>query len=224
MTNGDADYADAHARLLREIADETRETAYRTGRSQLSGAVFAAMAAVPRHAFVPAADRSSAYANRPLPIGHGQTISQPYIVAIMTDLLDAGPSDRVLEIGTGCGYQTAVLAEVAGEVFSIEVIPDLAEAARKRLDDLGYANIHVRCGDGRRGWPEEAPFDGIIVTAAPLTIPPALVEQLAVGGRLVLPVGASGGAQSLLRCERRLDGTLAQQDVLPVAFVPLVDR
>jgi protein-L-isoaspartate(D-aspartate) O-methyltransferase len=141
----------------------------------------------------------------------------------MTDLLDLQPTDRVLEVGTGCGYQAAVLAELAADVFSLEVVPALAVAARERLARLGYANVHVRCGDGFRGWPEEAPFDAIIVTAAPLEIPPVLVEQLKPDGRLVIPVGPRGGTQMLLRCLRRADGTLESERKLPVAFVPMVE-
>ncbi len=215
-------FADARRRLLDEIAAEARETAAFTGRQRFSQRVMAAMARVPRHAFVPASDQRAAYDNRPLPIGHGQTISQPYIVALMTELLDLGPEDSVLEIGTGCGYQAAVLAEVAGRVRSMEAIPALADAARRRLADLGYDAVTVRAGDGFLGWPEHAPYDGIIVTAAPPSIPPALVEQLAVGGRLVIPVGPAGGSQILCRCVRRADGGLDREDTLPVAFVPMV--
>jgi protein-L-isoaspartate(D-aspartate) O-methyltransferase len=215
-------FADARQRLLDEIAAEAEGTVAYTGRRRYSERVMAAMARVPRHAFVPAADQRAAYDNRPLPIGHGQTISQPYIVALMTELLDLAPGDRVLEIGTGCGYQAAVLAEVAGQVWSVETIPALADAARRRLADLGYGSIAVKTGDGFLGWPEHAPYDGIIVTAAPVAIPPALVEQLAVGGRLVIPVGPEGGPQVLNRCVRRADGGLDREGTLPVAFVPMV--
>jgi protein-L-isoaspartate(D-aspartate) O-methyltransferase len=188
----------------------------------LSDAVMRAMERVPREAFVAEHDRPFAYDNRPLGIGHGQTISQPFIVALMTDLLDLQRGDRVLEIGTGCGYQAAVLAELAEAVFSIELVPELAVAAQHRLQLLGYDNVRVRQGDGFRGWREEAPFDAVIVTAAPEEMPPSLPEQLAVGGRLVIPIGPRGGSQMLFRCVRRADGTLESQRKLPVAFVPML--
>ena len=217
----DEDHERARRRLIEEIAREARETAHWTGRPALSPAVLAAMANVPRHAFVPVAQRACAYENRPLAIGHGQTISQPYIVAVMTDLLDLTPTARVLEIGTGCGYQTAVLAEIAGRVHSIEVIAELAETARARLAALGYANVEVRHGDGWRGWPVAAPFDAIIVTAAAADWPRALVDQLAVDARLVIPIGPAGGTQWLYRALKQADGTLARDKLLPVAFVPM---
>jgi protein-L-isoaspartate(D-aspartate) O-methyltransferase len=216
--------AEAHRRLLDEIDAEVSDTAAWTGCSRLSERVRAAMARVPRHLFVADRDLAAAYENRPLAIGHGQTISQPYIVAIMTELLDLGPTDRVLEVGTGCGYQSAVLAEVAGEVFSIEVVPDLADAAAERLHRLGYDAVHVRAGDGFLGWPEAAPFDAIMVTAAPLAIPPVLVEELTAGGRLVVPVGEPGETQMLYRCVRDRDGVLHQDGKLPVAFVPMIKK
>jgi len=174
----DRPYANERARLLEEIDQEARETACYTGREQFSGRVMAAIAKVPRHEFVSADQKDAAYINRPLAIGQGQTISQPYIVAVMTDLLDLTPEDRVLEIGTGCGYQAAVLAEIAQTVYSVETIDVLAAAARVRLEKLGYDNIHLRTGDGFAGWPEHAPYDAIIVTAAPAKIPAALIEQL----------------------------------------------
>lgn len=209
-------------RLLAEIsADATRTEAY-TGRAEFDARVMAALARVPRDAFVPAASRGSAYLNRPLPIGYQQTISQPYIVALMTDLLDLGPDDRVLEIGTGCGYQTAVLAELAAEVFTVEVIGALQEPAERRLAALGYDNIRFSCGDGRLGWPSEAPFDAIIVTAAPRDLPPALPQQLAQGGRMVVPIGGQNRTQFLTRYRRDSDGNLTGEPGLPVAFVPLV--
>ena len=179
----DAELGPARRRLLAQIANEAAETASWTGHPTFSDAVMQAMARVPRHKFVPLHERPYAYDNRPLAIGHGQTISQPYIVAAMTDLLDLRPSDKVLEIGTGCGYQAAVLAQLAARVISLEVVPELAVRARKRLSRLGYANVEVRTDDGFRGCPVEAPFDAIIVTAAPNDLPPALVEQLATGGR-----------------------------------------
>jgi protein-L-isoaspartate(D-aspartate) O-methyltransferase len=212
----------ARRRLLEEIEAEARDTERWTGRSRYSPAVMAAIAEVPRHEFVPGWEVPFSYANRPLGIGHGQTISQPYIVALMTDLLDLTGAERVLEIGTGCGYQAAVLAELAAHVYTLEVIPELAELARKRLLNLGYQNIDVRVGDGYLGWPEEAPFDGIIVTAAPPKLPHALVEQLTPGGRLVVPIGATGDVQMLYRYVREANGTLNGRQVLPVAFVPMV--
>jgi protein-L-isoaspartate(D-aspartate) O-methyltransferase len=219
----DVETSRAHRMLLTTIANEVAETASWTGRAALAEQVMQAMARVPRHAFVPEQERAFAYDNRPLGIGHGQTISQPFIVAVMTDLLDLGPADRVLEIGTGCGYQTAMLAELAGWVFSLEVVPELARAARDRLAGLGYGNVDVRTGDGFRGLPAAAPFDAVIVTAAPVDLPPALAEQLAVGGRLVIPIGPRGETQMLYRCVRQPDGTLLKECKLPVAFVPMVE-
>jgi protein-L-isoaspartate(D-aspartate) O-methyltransferase len=216
-------FADAHQRLLREIESEARDTESWTGRSMYSDRVMAAMARVPRHEFVPEWEIPFAYANRPLGIGHGQTISQPYIVAVMTDLLDLKEDDRVLEVGTGCGYQAAVLAETAGQVYTLESVPELAEQARFRLQRLGYRNVTVRVADGYRGWPEEAPFDAIMVTAAPPDIPPALGEQLRTGGRMVIPVGRRNETQMLYRCVKQADGTLSKEAKLPVAFVPMVE-
>jgi protein-L-isoaspartate(D-aspartate) O-methyltransferase len=216
-------FADAHQRLLREIEAEARDTESWTGRALYSDRVMRAMASVPRHEFVSEREMPYAYANRPLGIGHGQTISQPYIVAVMTDLLDLKENDRVLEVGTGCGYQAAVLAETAGHVYTIEFVPELAELARLRLQRLGYRNVTVRVGDGYRGWPEEAPFDAIMVTAAPPEIPPALGEQLEIGGRMVIPVGLRNETQMLYRCVKQADGTLSKDSKLPVAFVPMVE-
>lgn len=181
--------------------------------------VLAAMAKVPRHLFVPEDGRAEAYSDHALPIGAGQTISQPYIVGLMTSLLEIGKGSRVLEIGTGSGYQAAVLGEVAGEVYSIEILAPLADRARKLLADLGYANVHVRCGDGYRGWPDQKPFDAIVVTAAPPTIPDPLLAQLKVGGRMVLPLGE--GVQDLLVLTKRADGGFDRRSVLPVRFVPM---
>ena len=184
--------------------------------------VLAAMGRVPRHLFVPAALRFRAYADHPLPIGNGQTISQPYIVALMTELAEVEPDDVVLEIGTGSGYQAAVLSQIAREVATIEIVPELAETARARLAELGYENVTVRTGDGYLGWKEKAPFDAILVTAAAPEVPPPLVEQLAPGAILVIPVGPRSQIQSLLRIEKAADGTTVTRDVLPVVFVPLV--
>ncbi len=190
-----------------------------TNRATIDARVLDAMRAVPRHEFVPPDQRRNAYRNRPLPIGGGQTISQPYIVALMTDLLDLGAGDKVLEIGTGCGYQAAVLAELAGEVFTIEIVDSLGEAAAQTLKRLGYANIRTRIGDGYRGWPEAAPFDAIIVTAAPDHIPAALVDQLKPGGRMVIPVGTL--MQDLMVVRKQPDGTALNERIVPVRFVPL---
>lgn len=181
--------------------------------------VLAAMRKVPRHLFVDPPARGEAYEDHPVPIGNNQTISQPYIVALMTEMLELPPRARVLEIGTGSGYQSAVLGEIAAEVYSIEILPDLARAASEKLEELGYANVQVRAGDGYRGWPEHAPFDGIIVTAAPERIPEPLVDQLAVGGRMVIPVG--GFFQELKVFTKEKDGRLTEKDMIPVRFVPM---
>ncbi|HTY43128.1 MAG TPA: protein-L-isoaspartate(D-aspartate) O-methyltransferase [Thermoanaerobaculia bacterium] len=181
--------------------------------------VLDAMRKVPRHRFLDAAARGQAYEDHPVPIGNNQTISQPYIVALMTELLELPPRSRVLEIGTGSGYQSAVLAEIAAEVYSIEILPELAQSAAGKLKELGYANVEVRAGDGYRGWPEHAPFDGIMVTAAPERIPQPLVEQLATGGRMVVPVG--GFFQELKVFTKEKDGHLSEKDVIPVRFVPM---
>jgi protein-L-isoaspartate(D-aspartate) O-methyltransferase len=179
------------------------------------------MSTVPRHAFVPADYRSLAYEDRPLPIGSGQTISQPYIVALMTELIDPEPGDRILEVGTGSGYQAAVAGEVVAEVYSIELLPELAISAAERLQRLGVENVTVRAGDGYLGWPEHAPFDGILVTAGADHVPEPLVEQLAPGARMVIPVGEGGPDQVLKVIEKRPDGGVEIEDVLPVRFVPL---
>jgi protein-L-isoaspartate(D-aspartate) O-methyltransferase len=183
--------------------------------------VLAAMGKVPRHRFVPDNLRSLAYEDHPLPIGSGQTISQPYIVALMTQWAEVKPGDKVLEVGTGSGYQAAVLAELSDRVFSIELLPDLAEAARTHLRDLGYGRVQVRSGDGYQGWPEDAPFDAILVTASAPEVPPALKQQLKEGGRLVIPVGPPGSVQELLLL-RKVKGELQEEQRVPVLFVPLV--
>lgn len=209
-------------RLLAEIAADAADTGYLTGRSRFSERVFAALRAVPRHAFVAEGERALAYLNRPLGIGFGQTISQPYIVALMTELLDLQPGERVLEIGTGCGYQAAVLSRLCARVYSIEVVAELADAAAARLERLGFANVDVRVGDGFLGWPEKAPFDAVIVTAAPAAMPAALTDQLTVGGRIVIPIGPPGGTQVLYRGVKQADGRTELEGKLPVAFVPMV--
>jgi protein-L-isoaspartate(D-aspartate) O-methyltransferase len=181
--------------------------------------VLAAMRKVPRHLFVDPAQRSQAYEDHPLPIPGNQTISQPYIVAIMTELLDLQPKERVLEIGTGSGYESAILGELASEVYTIEIVPELARSAAVRLKALHYDNVVVREGDGYRGWPEHAPFDAIIVTAAPERIPQPLIEQLAPGGVMVIPVG--GFFQELKVFRKSADGRVTEKDILPVRFVPM---
>src|SRR5512145_251463 len=181
--------------------------------------VLEVMSRVPRHLFVPEAHRADAYGDYPLPIGHGQTISQPYIVAFMTEALRVQPDHRGLEIGTGSGYQAAVLAELVREVYTIEIVGPLGESARKTLEPLGYRNVHVRIGDGYRGWPEQSPFDRIMVTAAPEAVPPALVDQLALGGLMAVPVGSVSQELRILRKNR--DG-LELLDTMPVRFVPMV--
>jgi protein-L-isoaspartate(D-aspartate) O-methyltransferase len=185
--------------------------------------VLRAMGRVPRERFVPARWREQAYGDHPLPIGAGQTISQPYIVAVMTEAAALHGRERVLEVGTGSGYQAAILADCAREVFTIEIVAELARSARARLEELGYANVRVREGDGRAGWPAHAPYDAIIVTAAGPEVPPALVEQLREGGVLVIPRGAAGGRQVLLR-GRKTGGRLEWQELMDVSFVPLVER
>jgi len=198
------------------------ETRSETGLRAMSPAVRNAMGKVERHRLVSAAEASRAYRNHPLPIGNGQTISQPYIVALSTDLLNPRPQDVVLEVGTGSGYQAAVLAEIVSRVYSIELIESLGRSAQKRLEELGYGNIEVRIGDGYAGWPDKAPFDGILVTAAAPRVPQALVDQLKPGGRLVIPVGGSGETQYLKLLTKRADGGVDEKRVLPVRFVPLV--
>lgn len=207
--------------LIDEIEAEAKDTVGWTGRDHFAPRVLAALRKVRREAFVPPTETKRAYVNAPLPIGSGQTISQPFIVALMTDLLDLHPKDRVLEIGTGSGYQAAVLAELAQDIFSVEVIPALAAAARHTLAAEGYGRIALRVGDGARGWPEHAPFDAIIVTAAAREVPPALVEQLRPGGRMAIPVGAPHEDQELRLLCKQPDGSVNARAVLPVAFVPL---
>ncbi len=177
---------------------------------------------MPRHIFVPPGAQGQAYYNGPLPIGHGQTISQPYIVALMTDLLELQPGDRVLEVGTGSGYQAAVLSQLVEQVYTLEVIAPLSQQAAERFKQLGYTNIECRISDGYDGWPEQSPFDGIIVTAAAPVIPPPLLAQLKPGSRLVIPVGQPYYHQELMLVEKDMQGESSVQDVLGVAFVPLV--
>ncbi len=219
------DSSDSRRRtLLDEIAGEVIETAELTGIRRLRASTRRALETVDRAAFVDETDALCAYINRPLAIGHGQTISQPFIVALMTDLLEIDENSRVLEIGTGSGYQAAILGEIAREVYSIEIVEPLAERAERVLARLGYDNVHVRCGNGRLGWPEQAPFDGIIVTAAADGVPPALVRQLAPGGMLVIPVARAAFSQNLLAIRKHEDGSIDEKVVLPVMFVPLTGR
>lgn len=216
-------HAEAHRWLLERVLTETHETARSTGLDELSERVIEAMAATPRHCFVLPEQQDWAYADMPLPIGRGQTISQPFIVALMTELLAPGPEDVVLEVGTGSGYQAAVLAHLVRQVYTLERIPELAELATQRLRELGVANVVVRADDGVQGWEEQAPFDGIIVTAAAAEVPPALVRQLKPGGRLVIPVGPPHRTQDLRVLEKDAQGVARSRSVLPVVFVPLID-
>jgi protein-L-isoaspartate(D-aspartate) O-methyltransferase len=214
-------YATDRLDMVRTIEAIAREVGGGATPSVLRKDVLDAMRRTPRHAFVPAHLRNLAYADRPLPIGYGQTISQPYIVALMTDLLHLKPGGRALEIGTGSGYQAAVLAELGHDVYTIEIVPALAQQAAQRLSERGYDKARVRAGDGYFGWPDAAPFDGIVVTAATQQIPPPLIEQLTPGGRMVIPVGAAFLTQQLMLVEKQADGTVRTKALLPVSFVPL---
>lgn len=217
---GNDAYAEARAQLVEEIEDHVRATSDYLERDALDERVLQAIGSVPRHEFVPPDVRPRAYDNRPLPIGYGQTISQPYIVAIMTDLMDLQPGDRALEIGTGSGYQAAILAALIDAVYSIEIIAPLGEAAAGRLQRLGFDNVEVRIGDGYYGWEEQAPFDAIVVTAAASHIPPPLLKQLKPGGRMIIPVGSRFLTQQLLLVRKQSDGEIVTRQILPVAFVP----
>ena len=207
-----ADRSDERARMVRQQIAE---------RGIADQAVLGAMLAVPRHLFVPPAHRDRAYGDHPWPIGHGQTISQPYIVAFMTELLDLEAGDRVLEVGTGSGYQAAVASMLVDSVFTVEIVPELAESAETRLGELGYRDVIVRNADGYYGWEEHAPFDAIFVTAAAGHIPPPLVQQLVPGGRMAIPVGGPFQVQNLVLVEKGMDGSVTTRSVLPVQFVPL---
>ena len=207
--------------LLKIVAAEAQATATYTEGAAFSPRVMQAMADVARHEFVPENDQVSAYLNMPLPIGCGQTISQPYIVALMTDLLEVRPDAKVLEVGAGSGYQAAVLAKLVREVHTVEIVPELAQACRERLARLGVANVKVYEGDGAAGLPEEAPFDGVLVAAAAREVPSALVEQLRPGGRMVIPLGAPGATQELVVVEKDGRGEVSRRGVLAVRFVPL---
>ncbi len=214
-------YAAARQGMLESIEAHVKETSLYLDKEALNPSVMKVMGRVPRHEFVPSAQKRFAYENRPLPIGHGQTISQPYIVALMTDLLKVTADSRVLEVGTGSGYQAAILAELVDSVYTIEIIKPLAEQARERLQRLAYNNVHVRTGDGYYGWTEHMPFDVIIVTAAASHVPPPLIEQLKPGGRMVIPVGSRFMTQELLLISKQQDGKLVTRQILPVMFVPL---
>jgi protein-L-isoaspartate(D-aspartate) O-methyltransferase len=219
---GAQDFATQRARMVDEVEATYAETRSLTGLDAMSPRVRAALGKVERHRLVPAGQQALAYRNHPLPIGQGQTISQPYIVALSTDLIAPQPQHVVLEIGTGSGYQAAVLAEIVQKVYSIEILESLAVAARNSLRDLQYQNIEIKVGDGYRGWPEKAPFDAIVITAAAPQVPEALVAQLKPGGKMVIPVGAAGGTQELLLITKGTDGKSSQKKILPVRFVPLV--
>lgn len=222
LTADGQDYAGQRARMVAEVEAMYAETRAETGLPAMSPAVRKALGKVERHRLVPPGEASRAYRNYPLPIGAGQTISQPYIVALSTDLLQPKPTDVILEVGTGSGYQAAVLAEIVSRVFTIEIIESLGRTAAKRLEELGYGNIEVRIGDGYAGWPEKSPFDGIVVTAAAPRVPQALVDQLKLGGRMVIPLGGPGDIQYLKLLTKRADGGVEEKRVLPVRFVPLV--
>ncbi|MFO1363171.1 MAG: protein-L-isoaspartate(D-aspartate) O-methyltransferase [Burkholderiales bacterium] len=214
-------FAPRRAEMVAEIAATARATGAETGRPAFAARVMAAMGKVPRHLLVPDPQVAYAYENRPLPIGHGQTISQPYIVALMTDLIDPEASDVVLEVGTGSGYQAAVLAELVARVFTIEIVEPVGRRAAEALARLGYRNVATRIGDGYGGWPEAAPFDAILVTAAAPAVPAPLVDQLKPGGRLVIPVGGQWEVQELLVIEKQPDGATSTRRTIPVRFVPL---
>ena len=215
------DYAALRRQMIETIANHALLVGNAIGEQGLGNRVMEVMGRVARHEFVPAELRPHAYIDHPLPIGFGKTISQPFMVALMTDLLDVQASDSVLEIGTGLGYQAAVLADLAEKVYTVEIIGELALAARSRLEDLGYANVEVRLGDGSKGWPEHAPFDKVIVTAAPELVPPSLIMQLKPGGRMVVPAGLEDD-QRLMLVEMDDAGDLKTREVLRVVFSPLV--
>ena len=212
---------DAYARQRQALVAELRRANPLAVQTRIDPAVLEVLARVPRHEFVPEAQRRHAYENRPLAIGHGQTISQPYIVALMTSLVRPAPGQKILEVGTGSGYQAAVLAEAGASVYSVEIIEPLARQAAQRLRVLGYRNVQTRIGDGYYGWKEHAPYDAIVVTAAASSIPPPLIAQLKPGGRMVIPVGSSFFTQTLMLVEKRADGRVRTRQLLPVQFVPL---
>jgi protein-L-isoaspartate(D-aspartate) O-methyltransferase len=218
---GNDEYEEPRREMVRAIEADVRETSLYISRKALDSRVMSVMGTVERHRFVPDSQLAWAYANQPLPIGHGQTISQPYIVAVMTDLVSVDPGDKVLEIGTGSGYQAAVLAEMGAEVYTIEIIGDLAGEAAKRLTALGYGRVKTQHGDGYYGWQEEAPFDAIVVTAASGHIPPPLIQQLKPGGVMIIPVGSRFLVQHLVLVTKDSTGAITTRQILPVRFVPL---
>jgi protein-L-isoaspartate(D-aspartate) O-methyltransferase len=217
-------YVRERQQMVREIRQDVEDTSRYIGRQALNKQVMTAMATVPRHEFVLPSMQSSAYQNRPLPINHGQTISQPYIVALMTDMVDPQATDTVLEIGTGSGYQAAILSGLVDRVYSIEIVEALGKSAAKRLQRLGYDNIETRIGDGYHGWSAQAPFDSIVVTAAASHIPPPLVAQIKPGGVMLIPVGGQFQVQQLTLVRKHEDGSVTTRQVLPVRFVPLTGR
>jgi protein-L-isoaspartate(D-aspartate) O-methyltransferase len=211
-------------RMMADIQMEVEYTRSATGIKQFRHSVLNAMQSVPRHKFVPEGLHDMAYHNGPLSIGHGQTISQPYIVALMTDLLEPESEDVILEVGTGSGYQSAILANIVKKVYSIEIVPELAQEAQRTLKELNIINVETKSGDGYYGWPEHAPYDGIIVTAAAPYVPEPLVEQLKIGAKLVIPVGRPYMHQELLVVEKTVEGQTETKDILAVAFVPLTGK
>ncbi len=217
----DERFATQRQQMVREIRQSVEDTTRYIGRSALNERVMSAMGTVPRHEFVPPSLQSVAYQNRPLPIGHGQTISQPYIVALMTDLVNLDEEDTVLEIGTGSGYQAAILSELVKNVYSIEIVAALGLSAGQRLQKLAYNNVETRIGDGYYGWPEQGPFDAIVVTAASSHIPPPLVQQIKPGGIMLIPVGSQFQVQQLTLVRKDKEGGVITRQVLPVRFVPL---
>lgn len=220
----DTDYDKARKELIRQIEIDVRRTESYISKSTFNPQVMKAMATVPRHEFVPEIFRFAAYENQPLPIGYGQTISQPYIVALMTDLLSLRPGDKALEVGTGSGYQAAILAELVNEVYTIEIIEELGKRATAVLATLKYNNVHTRIGDGYYGWQEHSPFDAIVVTAAASHIPPPLIRQLKPGGRMVIPVGSQFMVQQMVLVEKDDKGKVSTRQILPVMFVPLTGK
>jgi protein-L-isoaspartate(D-aspartate) O-methyltransferase len=221
---GARDFASERRQMVGEIRAVAGQTRTGAAPQVFDERVMGVIAQVPRHEFVPPEQLSFAYENRPLPIGHGQTISQPYIVALMTELARAQPGHKVLEVGTGSGYQAAVMAKLASKVYTVEIVEPLGQAAKERLRTLGYDNVQVRLADGYHGWEEHAPYDAILVTAAASHVPPPLVRQLKPGGRMVIPVGAAFMVQQLMLIEKNADGTVATRQILPVVFVPLTGK
>jgi protein-L-isoaspartate(D-aspartate) O-methyltransferase len=217
-------YALKRVQMIRTIEAQVRDTSYAIGRDRIDPRILDVMGALPRHEFVPEDLRQASYADRALPIGYGQTISQPLIVALMTDILNVDSTSMVLEVGTGSGYQAAVVAALVRQVYTIEIIPDLARNAADRLHRLGHTNVMLRVGDGYFGWPDVAPFDAIIVTAAAAHIPPPLLQQLKPGGRMAIPVGPPFGLQHLTVVERGTDGRARTRQLFPVKFVPLTGQ